>query len=108
TDGQLASASINVTVPATPPAPDVPPNAVDSGSCVELGCTFDGTASNDPDGSVTAYHWDFGDGTTSTAPAPTHAYATAGAYTYGLTVTDDRGVSSTASTGSVTATAPPA
>ncbi|MFC1988071.1 DUF4349 domain-containing protein [Chloroflexota bacterium] len=38
-----------------------------------------------------SYEWDFGDGTTSTDEAPTHAYKAAGSYTISLTVTDDRG-----------------
>jgi PKD repeat protein len=32
-----------------------------------------------------AYLWDFGDGTTSTSPNPTHTYTTAGSYTVALT-----------------------
>src|SRR3954447_20467566 len=36
--------------------------------------TFDGTPSSDPDGSVTAYHWDFGDGSTAEGAAPAHTY----------------------------------
>lgn len=35
--------------------------------------------------------WDFGDGNTSTAPNPSHLYASAGTYTVALTVTSDQG-----------------
>jgi len=35
--------------------------------------------------------WDFGDGETSTAEFPSHAYKTAGSYTVSLKVTDDKG-----------------
>ena len=38
-----------------------------------------------------SYEWDFGDGTTSTEEAPTHAYKSDGTYTVKLKVTDDRG-----------------
>ena len=38
-----------------------------------------------------SYEWDFGDGETSTAVNPTHAYKTAGYYNVTLKVTDDRG-----------------
>lgn len=38
-----------------------------------------------------SYEWDFGDGTTSTSEAPTHAYKADGSYTVALTVTDDKG-----------------
>lgn len=51
--------------------------------------------SNDPDGSIVAWSWDFGDGSSSTQQNPTHTYATAGSYTVKLTVTDDRQAQST-------------
>ncbi len=46
--------------------------------------------SSDPDGSLTAWEWDFGDGATSSERSPTHRYARDGRYTVSLTVTDDR------------------
>ncbi len=56
---------------------------------------FDGTGSNDPDGSIVQYQWNFGDGNTGTNATPTHAYATPGDFTVTLTVTDDCERSST-------------
>ena len=41
------------------------------------------------------YLWDFGDGTTSTDPFPTHEYATSGPYTLCLTITDSAGCTDT-------------
>ncbi len=38
-----------------------------------------------------SYEWDFGDGETSTAESPRHAYKKAGLYTVTLKVTDDKG-----------------
>ncbi|MEM0314321.1 MAG: PKD domain-containing protein, partial [Candidatus Bathyarchaeia archaeon] len=58
--------------------------------------TFDASASQDPDGVIVAYSWDFGDGTTGTGKIVTKAYTSAGTYTVTLTVTDDQGA--TAST----------
>lgn len=58
---------------------------------------FDGTGSYDADGSITAYHWDFGDGTASGSAKVSHLYVLAGAYTATLTVTDDDGVTDQAS-----------
>jgi PKD repeat protein len=52
--------------------------------------TFDGSASYDPDGTIVAYVWDFGDGTTGTGPTPTHTFS-AGTYTVRLTVMDNDG-----------------
>ncbi len=44
--------------------------------------TFDASASTNPDGTITAYSWDFGDGTSSTGKVRTHTYSTAGNYLY--------------------------
>ncbi|MBA7612586.1 hypothetical protein ES703_19822 [subsurface metagenome] len=38
-------------------------------------------------GTITEWHWDFGDGDTSTAQSPTHTYDDPGLYTVSLTVT---------------------
>jgi len=60
---------------------------------------FDGSASNDPDGTIASYEWDFGDGTTLTETAPTasHIYEEIGTYTVSLAVTDDDELTSIAS-----------
>lgn len=52
---------------------------------------FDATASDDPDGRVARYDWDFGDGTVlpDGGPTPAHTYARPGTFTITLTVTDD-------------------
>lgn len=46
-------------------------------------------------GTVTAWAWDFGDGTTSTDQNPLHTFAAGGAYNVRLNVTDDSGNTST-------------
>ncbi len=51
--------------------------------------TFDGSASNDPDGNIVAYEWDFGDGGTGTGATPVHSFAWPGSYTVILKITDD-------------------
>lgn len=70
---------------------------------------FDARQSFDPDGRITAYQWDFGDGTRSDAAQPAHAYSRPGTYTVRLTVADDAGLpNSTASeTATVIVNAPP-
>ncbi|MFH2051585.1 MAG: endonuclease [bacterium] len=52
---------------------------------------FSSAGSQDPDGSIAGYLWDFGDGATSTLADPGHAYASTGVFTVTLTVTDDQG-----------------
>jgi len=44
---------------------------------------------------ITAWFWDFGDGTTSTARSPQHIYTSPGIYTVSLTVTDTVGAQDT-------------
>ncbi|MFC7615611.1 collagenase [Actinokineospora soli] len=53
--------------------------------------------STDPDGTITARRWDFGDGTSSTATSPGHTYAADGTYTVTLRVTDSGGLTATTS-----------
>jgi MYXO-CTERM domain-containing protein len=53
--------------------------------------------STDPDGTVVAWEWHFGDGSTSDDNNPIHTYDAAGTYTVALTVTDDGGNTDTAS-----------
>lgn len=47
--------------------------------------------SSDPDGTVVAWSWQFGDGAASNATSPNHTYASPGTYNVTLTVTDDHG-----------------
>ncbi|MCW4034587.1 MAG: PKD domain-containing protein, partial [Candidatus Bathyarchaeota archaeon] len=51
--------------------------------------------SMDPDGTVTAWYWQFGDGGSSNERHPTHQYSTNGTYLVRLTVTDDDGAQDT-------------
>ena len=57
--------------------------------------TFDASASNDPDGTIVSYEWDFdGDGIfdqTTSDPVVTYTYATSGMKTVTLRATDDAG-----------------
>ena len=58
---------------------------------------FNASASDDEDGYIVSYEWDFGDGTPAvneTDPITDHAYTTSGRKTIILNVTDDTGLSS--------------
>jgi PKD repeat protein len=71
--------------------------------------TFDGSASNDPDGTIATYRWTWGDGTTSatlSSPTATHTYDLHGTYTVVLQVTDSDGFTASASK-SVRVVSPP-
>ncbi len=55
--------------------------------------TFNASLSYDPDGTITNYKWDLGDGnvTNTTEAIIMHSYPSAGEYTVNLTVTDNDG-----------------
>ncbi|GAA2613908.1 hypothetical protein Adu01nite_06510 [Paractinoplanes durhamensis] len=53
-----------------------------------LPVTFSSAGSADPDGTPLTYAWNFGDGTTSTAPNPAHTYTGSGVFHPTLTVSD--------------------
>ena len=59
---------------------------------------FDATASTDPDGALTAFDWDFGDGATATGVQVRHRYVEPGEYRLRLTVSDDAGVANSRAT----------
>jgi len=56
----------------------------------DLTCTFTDKSSDD-DGNVVSWHWDFGDGLSSSDQSPSHTYAAPGTYHVALTVTDNGG-----------------
>jgi PKD repeat protein len=59
---------------------------------------FDGSGTNDADGWIESYRWDFGDGTSGTGVRPEHTYTQEGTYTITLTVTDNDGLTDTDTT----------
>lgn len=94
--------AVNSTVPSSVPLPYDPvvsgdPIANPDGpydALIGEVVTFDGSGSIDvAPGTIVAYDWDFGDGTSApdAGPNPTYTYYVAGIYTVTLTVTDDDG-----------------
>ena len=75
---------ISVSTPA-PPAADF--TASPTSGTAPLTVTFTSIVT----GGITAYAWDFGDGSTSAAANPVHVYATAGSYTVVFTATNASG-----------------
>jgi len=91
------------------PAPNQAPTANFTAAVNGLQVNFTDTSS-DADGSVSAWQWIFGDGSTAAQRNVSHSYGPAGSYTVSLTVTDDRGATNTRSAvvtvNAATATAP--
>lgn len=55
------------------------------------GRTFSALSSRDPDGSISSFVWDFGDGTSAEGVTVEHTYQGSGRFVARLTVTDNRG-----------------
>jgi PKD repeat protein len=64
------------------------PTADFTSACSSLTCSFT-DLSNDTDGQVTKFAWDFGDGQRSTDRNPGHTFGTGGDFSVKLTVTDN-------------------
>lgn len=60
--------------------------------------SFSSEGSYDPDGTIKAYLWNFGDGEQSTEANPTHTYKDNGEYMVILTITDNNGAENTDTT----------
>jgi len=98
--------------PAPQPVPNQSPTAsftaTPSTGGAPLEVVFNGLTSNDPDGSIVTFDWDFGDPNDPEAVAigatARHTFATPGTYTIQLTVTDDDSASGSR-TGTVTVSA---
>ena len=93
-DGGIGVHSFTVFVSTEeniPPTADIqitPADPVEGGTV-----SFDGTGSADPnpEGSIIAYDWDFGDGSVAQGAIVAHTYADNGEYTVTLVVTDNEG-----------------
>jgi PKD repeat protein len=88
--------TINVTLEPLVPVNTPPmarfsysPSSPNVGEWIE----FDGSASVDPDGTITSYSWNFGDGSTGYGSSAWQRFMTAGTYTVTLIVTDNDGAS---------------
>ena len=77
------------------PGPNAAPAAAFLAGCGALNCNF-ADKSSDPDGNLSEWQWSFGDGQTSSARDPSHAYGSGGSYTVRLTAKDSEGETATA------------
>jgi PKD repeat protein len=84
-----SSSTVKVTIEPKPNAPPRSRADVPAAAAIQQALVLDASRSDDSDGNIITYQWDFGDGSTSSLMAPTHAYAAPGIYTATLTVEDD-------------------
>ncbi len=105
TDNESASSSKTRTISLV--APNQPPTAAFSATVKGLKVTVNAGGSNDPDGTIASYDWDFGAGPNGSGQSTSHTYTDAGTYTVKLTVTDNHGATDT-TTQDVTVTVPAA
>ncbi len=88
-------------------APSAVATASPTSGLVPLAVGFSSNGSADADGTIVSYLWNFGNGATSTAANPNYTYTTAGNFVATLTVTDNSGLTGSASvTLTVNAAAP--
>ncbi len=87
--GSTGTTTVQITITDRPPIASFTPSPTSAPTLIPI--SFDGTASTDPDGTVTTWAWNFGDGNSGTGSTTTHTYSTAGTYTVTLTVTDNSG-----------------
>jgi PKD repeat protein len=66
-------------------------SASPSSGNIPLDVNFSSAGSTDPDGSISTYAWDFGDGGSSSMANPIHTYTVPGNYVATLTITDNQG-----------------
>jgi len=104
TDNSGSSSATNqdkaLVIINSPPIAKAGPDQLDTTGEVQ----FNSTGSLDPDGVITKYFWDFGDGESATGPSSVHVYQNPGTYTVRLTVTDDSGTSTNSASDEMTVT----
>jgi len=87
----------------TPGSGNQPPTADADGpytGTAGVALSFDGNGSDDPDGTIDTYDWEYGDGTTdfNAGLTPSHTYVDGGTYNVILTVTDNGDLTNSATT----------
>jgi len=100
-DNNGATPPAGLTALDPPPATNQPPVARPGGpysGTLNTAIVFSGASSSDMDGTIASYAWNFGDGSTGSGATPSHSYTGVGTYTVTLTVTDNGGLTNSATT----------
>ncbi len=92
--GAVAGAAVGSAAVAPQP-PDASFTYAPTSPLTGQSVSFDGSGSSDPDGTITSYAWDFGDGAVASTPKVTHTFTRPGSYAVQLTVTDNSGSTGT-------------
>ncbi len=102
TDSCGAQGSMTRTIVISNPDPcagNQPPiaqaSANPANANINQAISFSAAGSSDPNGSITSYAWNFGDGSNGSGANASHAYASAGSFNVILTVTDNCGATAT-------------
>src|SRR5579862_1849405 len=90
-DDKGASASTSVTIAVANKLPVAVLDASPSSGDAPLNVMFTSTGSFDPDGTISTFAWDFGDGTSGSGATVSHTFAATGLYWCTLSVTDNAG-----------------
>jgi serine protease len=100
TDDKGASDETTTQIEVTEPVNQSPAASFTASTLegdVPLVVKFNAEASSDPDGTISEYHWNFGDGIATFGQRARHEFITHGTFTVVLTVTDNEGARDTAS-----------
>jgi hypothetical protein len=96
--GSLGNYALQVSASSTSGVPPVAVlTATPASGSLPLNVALSAAGSSDADGSIVAYDWTFGDGSSASGPTASHVYNTAGSFTALLRVTDDSGLSASKS-----------
>lgn len=106
--GSVGNYRITGTLAQPAAAPSAVASANTTSGVVPLTVAFSSAGSNDSDGTIVSYLWNFGNGATSTAANPSYTYTTTGTFTVTLTVTDNSGLTGTAGVTIAVNAVPPA
>jgi PKD repeat protein len=93
--GQANATAVDTLTVRVGDRPNVSPVArvePDRPSAIDEPVPFSAAQSEDPDGNILSYEWDFGDGATANGREAVHAYSASGVYEARLTIRDDSGL----------------
>lgn len=108
TYGSIGRYTFNVSAPQAASVPSAVIGTSATSGAAPLTVAFSGSASSDASGTITAYEWNFGDGSAPVAGATaSHTYTAAGSYVASLKVTNSDGMSDTRSVAITASSAQP-